>query len=221
MKIILFGATGMVGQGALRECLKSPEVESVLAIGRTELQVKHSKLKALVHKDLFDYSAIENQLANYDACFFCLGTSSVGMTEDHYRRLTCDLTLAAANALVKLNPGMTFIYVSGTGADSSGTGPIMWARVKGQTENALFKLPFQAAYMLRPGIIQPMHGIQSRTLSYRVLYTLMAPLLPLLKALLPKYITTTERLGRAMIALVQRGSDKRLLENKDINLLGR
>ncbi|HXI56585.1 MAG TPA: epimerase, partial [Polyangia bacterium] len=178
MRIILFGATGMVGQGALRECLLDPDVSEVLSIGRTPVRrtavgPTDAKLREQVLADPGDLSSIEGQLVGYDACFFCLGVSSVGMTEAAYRRITYDLTLAAARTLSRLNPGMTFIYVSGAGTDSSERGRSMWARVKGQTENALLALPFKAAYMFRPGIIQPLHGIVSKTPLYRTFYFLL------------------------------------------------
>ena len=158
----------MVGQGVLRECLLDHDVESVLAIGRSALGQQHEKLREIVHDDLSDFNSIEEQLRCYDACFFCLGVSSAGMREADYRRVTYDLTMAAAQTLARLNPGMTFIYVSGAGTDSSGRGRSMWARVKGETENALFLLPFKAAYMFRPALIQPLHGIRSKTRIYRV-----------------------------------------------------
>ncbi|HMD20820.1 MAG TPA: hypothetical protein VKH40_10885 [Alloacidobacterium sp.] len=218
MRIILFGASGMVGQGVLRECLLDPEVEKVLAIGRSSAGYTHTKLRELLRDDLFDLSDIEAELSGYDACFFCLGVSSFGMTEEQYRRITFDLTLAAAQTLAKLNPEMTFIYVSGTGTDSSERGRTMWARVKGKTENALLKLPLHA-YMFRPGVIVPLHGIQSRTKSYRLLYVLTGPILPWLYARFPKYVTTTERLGRAMIKAAKEGAPKRILESVDINQL--
>jgi len=217
MKVILFGATGMVGQGVLRECLLDPEVESVLAIGRRGTGQTHGKLREIVHQDFFDFSAIEGQLAGYDACFFCLGVSSAGMKEDEYRRLTYDITLVAAQALARQNPGtMTFLYVSGTGTDSSEKGRTMWARVKGETENALLRLPFKAAYMLRPGYIQPLHGITSSTKWTRVLYAVMGPLYPVWKTLFPKYVTTTEQLGRAMIHVAKHGAPQPILENQDL-----
>jgi uncharacterized protein YbjT (DUF2867 family) len=217
MKIILFGATGMVGQGVLRECLLDGEVESVLTIGRSATGQQHEKLHEIVHKDFSDFSAIAGSLSGYDACFFCLGVSSAGMTEQEYQRVTYDITMTAAQTLVKLNPDMTFLYVSGAGTDSSERGRVMWARVKGKTENALLRLPFKGAYMLRPAYIQPMHGIQSKTKLYRALYAVMAPLYPVWKALLPKYVTTTEQVGRAMIKIAKRGAPKRVLENQDIN----
>ncbi len=166
MKVILFGATGMVGQGVLRECLLDPEVETVLAVGRSSTGQQHAKLQEILHKDLEDLSRIENKLSGYDACFFCLGVSSAGLNEQQYRRVTYDLTIAAAKVLVRLNPAMTFIYVSGAGTDSTERGRMMWARVKGQTENALLQMPFRAAYMFRPAYIQPLHGIKTRTRWY-------------------------------------------------------
>ena len=217
MKVILFGATGMVGQGALRECLLDPEVTQLLAVGRHAVNRKHAKLRELVVPDLYDMSRVEQQLAGFDACFFTLGTSAVGLTEAQYTRVTYDLTLAVARMLVRLNPGMTFIYVSGMGTDSSERGRVMWARVKGRTENALLALGFRRAFMFRPGAIVPMHGIKSRTTSYRVLYTMMSPLLPVLRRLFPNAVTTTELVGQAMIAVAERGNKQAVLESADIN----
>jgi uncharacterized protein YbjT (DUF2867 family) len=217
MRVVLFGATGMVGQGVLRECLIDPDVQTVLSIGRSATGQNHPKLRELVHRDLLDFSAIENELAGFDACFFCLGVSSAGMQEADYRRVTYDITMAAAQTLARLNSNMTFIFISGMGTDSTERGRTMWARVKGQTENALLRLPFKAAYMFRPGVIVPMHGIKSRTALYRVPYALLGPALPLLKAAFPKYVTTTEALGRAMIAVAKRGAPKKVLESSDIN----
>ncbi len=216
MRVILLGASGMVGQGVLRECLLDPEIESVLAIGRSSAGCTHAKLRELLLADLFDLSIIEAELSGYDACFFCLGVSSFGMTEEQYRRITFDLTMAVAQTLAKLNPGMTFIYVSGAGTDSSERGRTMWARVKGKTENALLELPLRA-YMFRPGVIVPLHGIRSRTKGYRLLYTLTGPILPWLYARFPKYVTTTEQLGHAMIKVARAGAPKRILESADIN----
>ena len=217
MNVVLFGATGMVGQGVLRECLIDPEVQMVLSIGRRPTGRQDAKLREVVHRDFLDFSAIENELSGFDACFFCLGVSSLGMKEDDYRRVTYDFTLAAARTLARLNPGMTFVYVSGTGTDSSERGRVMWARVKGQTENALLALPFKAAYMFRPGAIVPMYGVQSGTRLVRVSYIVMGPLLPLLRAMFPRHVTTTERMGLAMIKVSQRGALKRVLESSDIN----
>ena len=216
MKVILFGATGMVGQGVFRECLRDPEVERVLVVGRSSVGIQDEKVREIVHKDFLDFSSIADQLGGYDACFFCLGTSSVGMKEQDYTRVTYDYTTAAAQVLATQNPGMTFIYVSGAGTDSTEKGRLMWARVKGKTENALFKLPFKA-YAFRPGYVQPLDGIKSKTKLYQTLYSVVGALHPLLRGLFPKYVTTTELVGRAMICVAKRGAPKRLLENDDIN----
>jgi uncharacterized protein YbjT (DUF2867 family) len=219
MKVILFGATGMVGQGVLRECLLDAGVKSVLAIGRSPTGQRHAKLREILHENFFDFSAIEPQLASYDACFFCLGVSSIGMSEERYRRLTYDIALAAARTLAKLNPGMVFTYVSGRGTDSTEHGKLMWARVKGKTENDLLKLPFKAAYMFRPAGIQPLHGIRSKTGWVQAIYVGAAPVLSLLNRLAPKYMTTTEQVGRAMIKVAREGYPKPVLESEDINRL--
>ena len=207
----------MVGQGVLRECLQDPSVERVLAIGRSAPGQRHDKLRELVVKDFADFATVERDLSGYDACFFCLGITSAGMSEADYRRVTYDIALAAARALVKINPGMTFIFVSGAGADSSEKGRVMWARVKGQTENALLALPFKGVYVFRPAAIQPLHGIRSKTAWINAAYAVLGPLYPVLKALVPKYVTTTEAVGRAMINVARRGAPQRMLENQDIN----
>jgi uncharacterized protein YbjT (DUF2867 family) len=217
MKVILFGATGMVGQGALRECLLDPGVERVLAIGRSPTGQRHAKLREIYHDNFLDYSAIEAELAGYDACLFCLGISSVGIDEERYRQITYDFTLAAARTLSKLNPAMTFIYVTGRGTDSTEQGRLTWARIKGKTENDLLKLPFKAAYMFRPGAIQPLHGIKSKTAWVQAIYVVAAPLFGLLKRVAPKYITTTERIGLAMIKVARDGYPSPVLESDDIN----
>jgi uncharacterized protein YbjT (DUF2867 family) len=217
VKLILFGATGMVGQGVLRECLLDPEVRSVLSIGRSATGRQHPKLSELIHADFLDYSAIEQKLSGFDACFFCLGVSSAGMTQERYTRVTYDIALAAARTLARLNPDMTFIYVSGMGTDSSERGSSMWAQVKGKTENDLLRLPFKAAYMFRPAAIVPLHGVKSKTKLYRLFYAVLGPLLPLLNGRFPKYVTTTEQIGRAMIKVAKDGWPKPVLENLDIN----
>ncbi len=217
MKVILFGATGMVGQGVLRECLLDSGVEQVLVIGRSATGQQHAKLQEIVRSDLFDLSPIESRLSGFDACFFCLGVSAAGMSEQDYRRLTYELTISVATTLARLNLGITFIYVSGTGTDSSERSRMMWARVKGKTENDLLKMPFRAAYMFRPGYIQPLHGIRTKTKWYGALYAVMGPLYPILKRLLPNYMTTTECVGRAMLNVARHGAPKRFLENQDIN----
>ncbi|MCR6474770.1 NAD-dependent epimerase/dehydratase family protein [Variovorax sp. ZS18.2.2] len=219
MNILIFGATGMVGQGVLRECLLAPDVERVVAVGRNATGQQHPKLEDLVVKDMYDYSAVESQLQGFDACFFCLGVSSVGMKEDDYRRVTYDLTMAAATVLARLNPGMTFTYVTGSGTDSSERGSSMWARVKGATENALLRLPFKAAYMFRPGIIQPLHGVRSKTPLYHSVYMVISPLLSLAYRLWPDKMTTSEQIGLAMLAVARSGAPKVLLDPTDINAL--
>jgi NAD(P)H-binding len=221
VKVILFGATGMVGQGVLRECLLDPDVESVLAIGRSTTGQQHEKLHEIVHKDLLELSAIADSLAGYDACFFCLGVSSAGMTEQAYRRVTYDLTMSVAGTLAKLNPAMTFIYVSGAGTDSTERGRTMWARVKGKTENALLQMPFKAVYAFRPAYIQPLHGIRTKTKWYGAIYAMIGPLYPVWKLLFPKYVTTTECVGRAMLKVAKQGAPKRVLESQDIGSICR
>jgi uncharacterized protein YbjT (DUF2867 family) len=203
----------------LRECLLDPEVESVLVLGRRSIEQHHEKLREIVHTDLSDLSAIEGGLSGYDACFFCLGVSSFGMNEEAYRRVTYDLTISVARTLARLNPRMTFIYVSGAGTDSSEYGRLMWARVKGKTENALFEMPFKAVYMFRPGYIQPLHGIRTKTKLYSVFYSILGSLYPLWRLLFPKYVTTTECVGRAMLKVAKRGDPKSVVENQDINNL--
>jgi hypothetical protein len=217
----------MVGQGVLRECLADPDVESVLSIGRSpsgipgKVSAEKSRFRELVHADLWHYESVEEQLSGFDACFFCLGVSVTGMTEAAYTRVTYDITLAAATTLVRLNPSMIFIFVSGASSDSSEQGKIMWARVKGKTENALLRLPFKGKYMFRPGAIQSLHGERSKTAAYRAMYLFLNPLLPLLRRLLPDYVTTTEHLGRAMLRVTKHGHATSILENRDINSVGR
>ncbi len=217
MKVLVFGASGMVGQGVLRECLADPGIERVVAVGRTPIEQLHPKLQQLIHPDLYDLSAVESMLSGFDACFFSIGVTSAGMSEEEYTRRTYEMTISVARTLARLNPNMTFVYVSGAGTDSTERGRTMWARVKGRTENELLRLPFKAAFMFRPAGIQPMHGIKSKTTSYRVLYSLTRPLLPLFVRFLPRYMTTTEQIGRAMISIARRGSPKAVLESRDIN----
>jgi uncharacterized protein YbjT (DUF2867 family) len=217
MKVLLFGATGMVGQGVLRECLLDPDVTQVVCVGRSATGQVHPKLRELVVADPGDLSGILFDLLRLDACFFCLGVSAAGMSEEAYRRITYDLTLSAAQTLARLNPEMTFVYVSGAGTDSSERGGSMWARVKGATENALMRLPFKAAYMFRPGGIQPLHGVRSKTALYRWLYVFAGPLFGLLRRVAPGWVTTSEQVGRAMLVVAKRGAPKPLLETIDIN----
>jgi uncharacterized protein YbjT (DUF2867 family) len=215
MNILLFGATGMVGQGVLRECLLATDVKLVQTIGRSSSGAQNPKLREVAHQDLFHYDAIAKKLSGFDACFFCLGVTSTGKTEADYERVTFGITIAAAEILCRLNPRMTFIYVSGAGTDSSERGRIMWARVKGKTENALLRLPF-AAYMFRPGIIQPLFGEKSKTAIYNVLYAIGKPLLPMVKKLFPDSFLTTQQVGLAMLGVARNGYPRRVLEIKDI-----
>ena len=219
MNVVIFGATGMVGQGVLRECLLDPGVDRVVAVGRTAAGIVQLKFREIVLPDLMDLSAAEKDLSGFDACFFCLGVSSLGLTEPAYTRVTHDLTLSVARTLVGLNPQMTFVYVSGAGTESSEKGRSMWARVKGRTENALRGLPFRAVYLFRPGAIVPLHGVRSKTRWYRLFYALMRPLLPILQRLFPNAVTTTEQVGRAMLAVARSGYPAAVLETRDINRL--
>lgn len=209
----------MVGQGVLHECLAAPDVEQVLVIGRTSTNKTHPKFQELIRSDLYNYSDIAETLAGFDACFFCLGVSSVGMSEEQYSRITYDLTLAAATALSQKNQSMTFVYVSGTGTDSSENGNSMWARIKGKTENALFRMPFKAAYAFRPGFIEAVHGETSKTKLYRWLYPLLKVSLPVFKVIFPKSILTTKQIGLAMLNSVRTGYPKHVLEINDIRIL--
>ena len=217
IKCIIFGATGMVGEGVLLKALSSEKVESILVIGRRSCIVRHDKLKELIHHDFFDYSTIEEQLKGCDACFFCLGVSSLGMKEPDYSRITYDLTMQAATTLSRLNPAMTFCYVSGTGTDSTEKGRLMWARVKGKTENHLQKLPFKAVYLFRPGLMKPVKGQRN----VKAIYRLIGSLYPLWKILSPKNVCTLEEVGLAMIQAVEVGYHKEILENMDIALLAK
>jgi uncharacterized protein YbjT (DUF2867 family) len=216
MNVLLFGATGMLGQGTLRECLLDPGVERVVTVGRKATGQQHPKLREVVVPSVVDLSAVQAELAGFDACFFALGVSAAGMSEADYTRLTYDLTLSAARTLLPLNPAMTFIYISGTGTDSSEKGRVMWARVKGKTENALLQMSFKAAYMFRPAAILPRNGITSATGWYRVVYGALRPLFPLMKRLAPNYVTTTEQFGKAMIKVARDGYPTPVLESRDI-----
>ena len=219
MKILILGATGMLGHGVLQECLAADDVQQVVTLGRTPVAIQNAKHLDLVHQNLFDLAAIEAQLSGFEACFFCLGVSAYGMTEAGYSHLTYDLTISIADILSRLNPQMTFIYVSGEGTDSSEKGKSMWARVKGRTENALLQLPFNAVYLFRPGIIQPVHGMHSKTRLYRVFYKVTQPVLPILRRLFPDFILTTKVIGQAMLNAARKGSGKQVVNSKDINQL--
>ena len=219
MRVVIFGASGMIGTGTLIECLEDRRVTSVLVVGRTLTGVTHAKLREILHADFFDFTPLAVEFAGCDACFFTLGTTAVGKDEATYSRLTYDLTLAAARAMVAANPAMTFCYVSGDGTDSSERGRVMWARVKGRTENALLALPFTASYMFRPALIFPRKGVRSKTGWYHAFYSVFGPLYPLLRALFPRYVTTTEHHGRAFIEVAATGFPGRILYSRDINRL--
>src|SRR6266576_3862464 len=215
MKVILFGATGMVGQGVLRECLRDETVDNVVVIGRNSIGQTHPKLRELRRPDMFDFSGVAVELQGYNACFFCLGVSAAGMNETDYTRLTYDLTLGWARVLARINPAMTFVYVSGAGTG----GKSMWAQVKGRTENALLAL-FPSAYMVRLGALRAMHGEVSKTRWTRIGYSVFRPLLPLVRTIAPGMVISTDELGRAMIRAARQGAPKRVLENRDLRALG-
>ena len=221
VNILIFGATGMVGQGVLREALLDSGVTGVVTVGRRAAGVQDPKLRELVQADLFHLEPLEAELAGFDGCFYCLGVTSVGMSEADYTRITYDLTVAVAQRLARLNPQMTFIFVSGAGADSSEQGRLMWARVKGRAENGVARLPFKAAYTFRPGVIQPLHGITSRTGWYRALYVVMGPVLTAMRWIAPSFVLTTDQIGRAMLEVVRHGAQRRVLEAADISRVAR
>ena len=212
----MLGATGMIGQGALLECLRDVDVERVITVGRRPVGREHAKLESIVHESLTDLTKVEHALIGLDACLFCIGVSAVGKTEAAYSRVTYDLTMSVAATLVRTSPNLTFVYVSGSGSDSTERGRFMWARVKGRTENALLRTPFRAVYIVRPGLIVPLDGIRSSTPLYNAAYTAARPLLPLLQRLAPRLLTTTRQLGRAMLGVAKSGYGTPVLEMKDI-----
>jgi len=216
LKVIFFGSTGMIGQGVLNECLNNDLVEEVLVLNRQASGVTHPKLKEIIHLNMFDLAPSTNELTGYNVCLYCLGVSSAGMGEEEYNTMTYELTLHVATVLLNLNKEMTFCYISGAGTDSSGKGSIMWARVKGRTENELLKMPFKAAYMFRPGYIQPMKGVRSKTRLYRVMYSFFKPFYFILKHI-ESMVTDSETLGKAMIYVASNGYEKKILESSDIN----
>jgi uncharacterized protein YbjT (DUF2867 family) len=217
MNVVIFGASGMVGQGCLLECLRDMSVDRVLVIGRSSAGPQHAKLREVLVTDLFDVASYAGELNELDACLFCLGVSSAGMEEAGYRRLTYDLTMAVAHELAARNAALCFVYVSGAGTDSTEHGRTMWARVKGATENALLRMPFRSAFMFRPGAIQPLDGIRSKTRAYRLGYMVMAPFTPLLRRAFPNSIVTTREIGRAMLAVARKGWPRPVLEARDIH----
>jgi uncharacterized protein YbjT (DUF2867 family) len=210
----------MIGQGVLRECLLDSDIKRVVTLGRSTVGKTHPKLKDVVTKDLFDLAGVEQELTKLDACFFCLGVTSAGMSEPAYTRITHDLTVSIAETLLRLNPAMGFTFVSGRSTDSTERGSVMWARVKGKAENAVRRMPFKWTYMFRPAFIQPLHGIKSRTALYRVLYTLVSPFTSFIRRSFPNSVTTTEIVGRAMINVARNGYPKPILETEDINIAG-
>lgn len=212
MRVVLFGATGMVGQAVLRECLLDPRIDSVLVIARSPVAVDDPRITQLVHEDFLDLGSLAVHLAGLDACFFCLGVSANGMSEPAYRRVTYFITMAAARELAAQNPQMRFLYISGAGTDSTERGRLMWARVKGETENAVLSLPFDG-YALRPGYIQPTHGVRSKNRLYRNMYRLTGGVYPLLTRLAPKYVIASDQLARAMITIASDGASARILDN--------
>ena len=218
MNVVLFGASGMVGRAALLECLEDPGVARVVSVVRRPTGVTHAKLTEVVHADFLDYTAIEPQLRDADACFFCLGVSSAGMKESDYRHITYDFTMAAARTLHRLNPKLVFIYVSGRGTDSSEKGRMMWARVKGKTENDLLAL-FATAYMFRPGYIHPRKGVTSRTRWIRVAIVVLRPVGYLLMRF-SRVGSNSDAVGRAMLAAVRSGAPSHAVEIDEINTLG-
>lgn len=212
IRAIVTGATGMVGEGVLHECLQSPDVEAVLIINRKPSGMSHPKLKEIIHANFFDLSPIQAQLGGYNACYFCLGVSSVGMKEEEYTQMTYTLTLHVAETLSKLNPDMTFCYVSGSATDSTEKGRSMWARVKGKTENDLMKLPFKAVYNFRPGYMHPTPGLKN-TLPY---YKYLSWMYPVVRKVFPNFVSTLAELGQAMLNVTLRGYSRPILEVKDI-----
>jgi len=216
VRAIITGTTGMVGKGVLLECLEDPEVEAILAVNRNPLGLEHPKLKEIIHKDFFDLTPVATEMKGYNACFFCLGVTSAGLSEEAYTWFTYDLTLGFAKTFITQNPDSVFCYVSGAGTDSTAKGRMMWARVKGRTENALLAMQFKDAYMFRPGFIEPLKGIRSSTRLYNALYVILRPLFPLFRAM-PGFATDTVRVGKAMIKVVSKGHEIKHLECKDIN----
>ena len=218
-KVIITGATGMVGKGVLLECLDHEVISEVLVIGRNSLNIEHTKLKQLIQKDFTNFYEVRDQLTGYDACYFCLGISASGLNEEQYRNITYNFTLALANTLIDITSEMTFIYVSGEGTDSSEKGRMMWARVKGKTENDLLNLGFKQAYMFRPGAIIPLRGIKSRTKSYQFMYDYFMWLVKGIKAISPNSVVNTTQIGLAMINAMLKGYNKNVLKPKDIIIL--
>lgn len=221
MKAVVFGASGMVGQAVLRECIMDMSVDSVIAVTRSPMSLINPKFRNIVHADFLNFSPLAKQLKGVDVCFYCLGVASAGLSEAEYTKITCDYTLAAAKTLLKINPKISFVFISGMGADASEKGRVMWARVKGKTENELAKLKLRRLVVIRPAFIEPKDGIKSRTRLYRWLYILFWPVMPLIKLLAPNSVITTRSLGKLMIYLAREGSAKPVLESRDLVALSR
>ena len=220
MRVLLLGATGMLGQGVLRECLRDDRVAEVLVVGRTPLGQTHRGLRELVHGDLLDLAPLADQLTGFDACLYCVGVSSAGTSEDAYRRVVHDLRLSVARAVAGASPGAAFVHVTGAGADPSGRSRLMWARVMGAAETAVTALPLRVT-AVRPGYVQPLHGITSKTRLYAALYRVVAPAYPLLRRVAPRHVTTTEAIGRAMITVAADGWPDQVLGTAEINAAAR
>jgi nucleoside-diphosphate-sugar epimerase len=220
IRVVIFGSTGMIGQAVSRECIKSPDVERILLVNRRSSNVEHEKVKELIHSDFFDVSSLAAEFSHYDTCFYCLGVSALGLSEDRYSMITYEMTVSIAEVLIKAQPNFTFCYISGSGTDTSEKGKSMWARVKGKTENRLLSMPFNNAYMFRPGYIQPMKGIRSRTKWYNLMYAVLKPFYFILKRF-KRLATDSSTLGKAMIRVALNGFHKHIIETADINFLGR
>jgi hypothetical protein len=217
---IIFGSSGMIGQAVLLECLDNSEVNSVLLVNRKPSGIRHSKVKDIIHENFYDISGLIPEFLKYDTCFFSLGVSAVGMQEADYHKITYDLTVGVAETLLKTGKDFTFCYISGAGTDRTEKGRMMWARVKGKLENKLLSMPFRHVYMFRPGYIQPMRGIKSRTAWYNAVYVIFKPLYYVLRPF-PKLLTDTNALSKAMVNVALKGYEKNILENEDINKVGR
>lgn len=216
MKVIITGATGMVGKGVLLECLDSPKVEKVLSISRRSLGIQHPKLQELLHADFSEFNSVKEELLGYDACFHCMGVSAAGMSEEKYRNLTYNYTMALAKMVLEMNPQICFTYVSGQGTESTEKGRSMWARVKGKTENDLLKVGFKAAFMYRPGAIIPERGIKSSTKMYQFIYDYFMWLIKLVRVIAPKSVVTSTQIGQSMLHVAEKGYNRTIVDPKDI-----
>ncbi len=221
MKVIITGATGMIGKGVLLECLDHEAINEVLAFGRSPVGITHHKLKEILHQDFSDFTSMKESLVGYDACYYCLGISAAGLKEDQYRKITYEYTMALAEVLYKNNPEMTFIFVSGQGSDSSETSSMMWARVKGKAENDILQMGFRQAFMFRPGVLLPLRGIKSRTKGYQFMYDYFMWLVKAVKILVPNYVVSTTQIGLAMIQATVGGYEKDIINPKDMIALAK